>query len=301
MIFPHGSPHRWWEPDWLCLSLFSRWGDSRPVRLSACDRPLCQRIQGVSQWVCLSSYPSSIPSPPTSATLVYAVWGVVASHVHFPPRVSSIQTWVGVGHLGKRESQGESASHSWFKQQRGKKDPWILKKVRERPQSGRVLSVASASCSATHKCDIAGQVCAEAAAAVSVYECARERVRVALSCCENCAVYSWCLCTLSALLHNQQLKYQTSRREPETQEKRFLQLPWQPIQNARDAPHQKFLGNGLERCRHWKRVWSSVEERRSLKMGFLKWRVFVLGCYSLIKEHAAEVGPMEACGEEKTH
>lgn len=107
----------------------------------------------------------------------------------------------------------------------GKKDPGILKKVRERPQSGRVLSVASASCSATHKCDIAGQVCAEAAAAVSVYECARERVRVALSCCENCALDSWCLGTLSALLHNQQLKYQTSRREPETQEKRFLQLP----------------------------------------------------------------------------
>lgn len=37
------------KPDWLCLSLFSRWGDSRPVRLPACDRPLCQRVQGVSQ------------------------------------------------------------------------------------------------------------------------------------------------------------------------------------------------------------------------------------------------------------
>lgn len=37
----------YWTNCSVCL--FSRWGDSWPVRLSACDRPLCQRIQGVSQ------------------------------------------------------------------------------------------------------------------------------------------------------------------------------------------------------------------------------------------------------------
>lgn len=40
-------------------------------------------------------------------------------------------------------------------------------------------------------------------------------MRVALSCCEDSAVDSWCVGTLSAPLHNQQLKYQISRREPD--------------------------------------------------------------------------------------
>lgn len=34
-----------------CSVCFSRWGELWPVRFSACDRPLSQRIQGVSQWV----------------------------------------------------------------------------------------------------------------------------------------------------------------------------------------------------------------------------------------------------------
>lgn len=121
-----------------------------------------------------------------------------------------------------------------------KEHPGTLKREKKLI-SRRILSVGKQCRLLTsHKCDFV--FCRYSSVCMGVYAC----LRVCSSLCwKDCVVDSWCLGTLCALLHNHQLKYQISGRELDTQKSDFFSYH-DSLQNVRDGPARKFLGNGLE-------------------------------------------------------